>query len=306
VQTKVDAGTYASSLIAVGRTELDPQAVQAFVGEAGDPTVLAEINEEAKSIALVYVSMQQPVGVFGSTPTWQTTPETIRFCGRRANFTTKSTYDLASNRWEFGLNCAPLWMSRTNDGGSALKDRENSVWTDATMKLVRWLFTAPSETVDQPAVESPVKEPHQEALDWIEEATGLPWEYIRKLLRVSRPTLTAWKNGEPISNENRRRLFAIRDVLERAARRHPRQSNLVAWLETPRGADGRTPADLLEAGEIDRARLLAMTNRSPGLKTTPKSVQRQMSEAYWSSRERVEAYPPDLDEELLDPLEDED
>jgi len=35
-------------------------------------------------------------------------------------------------------------------------------------------------------------------------------------------------------------------------------------------------------------------------------VQRRTSEAYWSSRERVEAYPPDLEEELLDPLEDED
>ena len=75
-------------------------------------------------------------------------------------------------------------------------------------------------------------------------------------------------------NVSHQQLFAIREVLEYAASRHKTKELLVAWLDTPAGANGRTPAQLLAENEINRARLLAVSSPSPRLVPPPALVNR--------------------------------
>jgi|GEM_PF-5875845 len=134
---------------------------------------------------------------------------------------------------------------------------------------------AEDDTTSIDDVETP-----QEVLLWIKDVTGLADADISELLGVSRPTLNAWRRGENISTPRLRRLYAIRDVLRRAATRLPSREYLRAWLVTPRGADGRTPEELLRTGEIDRARLLAMSMPSARV-ARPLDVMHQSTSATW-------------------------
>jgi transcriptional regulator with XRE-family HTH domain len=140
---------------------------------------------------------------------------------------------------------------------------------------------------------------HLEAIQWIKMATDLSQERIGRLIGVTRQTINRWEKGEPITDPNRSRLFAIRDVLKRAAIRHPAPDQLVAWLDTPQGAEGRTPAQLLEENNIDRARLLAMSAPSPHLVRPPAWVNRPILKAFQAGAEhRQEALPSNADDEL--------
>src|SRR5205823_979410 len=114
--------------------------------------------------------------------------------------------------------------------------------------------------------------PHLNAMQWIKAATDLSQGRIGRLIGVTQQTINRWENGEPITDTNRRRLFAVRDVLERAMLRYPTPAELVAWLDTPDTVDGRTPAELLEMGDINRARLFAISTPSPGLGLLPEWV----------------------------------
>jgi DNA-binding XRE family transcriptional regulator len=143
--------------------------------------------------------------------------------------------------------------------------------------------------------------PQLDAIQWIKEATGLSQERIGRLVNVSRQTIINWENGYPITDTHQQSLFAVRDVLERAARRHPDQIELKAWLDTPHGTDGRTPAQLLEAKEINRARLLAMSSPSPHLTRPPDWVNHSIPKTFHTRTEHhQEAWPPDTDDELVD------
>ncbi len=147
--------------------------------------------------------------------------------------------------------------------------------------------------------------PHIEAIQWIRAKTGLSQDRIARLLDVSRQTLYNWEKGEPIADHNRQRLFGVRDVLERATIGYPTQALLVSWLDTPRGADGRTPAQILEANEIDRARLLAITTPSPKLIPAQTWVKRPIPEAFRTSGEDYhEASPPEQSGEYMDDEDD--
>ena len=142
--------------------------------------------------------------------------------------------------------------------------------------------------------------PHLEAVDWIKTATGFSQKRIGKMIGVTRQAINDWRKGLPISDHHRQRLFAVRDILERAWLRHPTRPQLIAWLDTPRGSDGRTPAQLLEANEINRARLLAVSSPSTSLKRAPAWVNRPIPEAFRAGAERrQEALPPDTDHELV-------
>jgi transcriptional regulator with XRE-family HTH domain len=141
--------------------------------------------------------------------------------------------------------------------------------------------------------------PHLEAIQWIKTATNLSQERIGRLIGVTRQTINRWEKGEPITDPNRLRLFAVRDVLKRAASRHPAPEQLIGWLDTPQGAEGRTPAQLLEENNIDRARLLAMSAPSPHVVRPPAWVKRPVPKAFQTGAERrQEALPPDADDEL--------
>jgi hypothetical protein len=159
------------------------------------------------------------------------------------------------------------------------------------------LFTYFSSLAETSELRAPAQ-PHQEAVEWIKTATGLSWERVGRLVGVTRQAVNAWKQGRPIADDHRRRLFEVRDVLERAAKRNPEPGGLAAWLDTPRGADARTPANLLEAGEVAKARLLALSSPSRGVKAPPEWARRGAREAYLNSRERVRALPPERDEQL--------
>jgi len=139
-----------------------------------------------------------------------------------------------------------------------------------------------------------------DSIRWVKEATGFSWERIARLVGVSRQAINRWEHGEAIVDSNRGRILSVLDVLERAAARCRTSDELVAWLDTPRGADGRTPAELLEANEIDRARRLAMSVPSPRLKRAASWTGRPVAEAFREGAGRSQgAVPPDVDEELL-------
>jgi transcriptional regulator with XRE-family HTH domain len=148
--------------------------------------------------------------------------------------------------------------------------------------------------------------PHLDAIQWIKTATGLSQVRIGRLIGVTRQTINRWENGEPITDSNRRHLFAVRGVLQDAMHLHPTPAELVAWLDTPRGADGHTPAELLGMGDIDRARLFAVSKPSPGLVRAPAWVNEPIAEAFRAGAEHLqEALPPSNDDELAALLGDE-
>lgn len=136
--------------------------------------------------------------------------------------------------------------------------------------------------------------PHVEAVQWIQEVTGLSHERVGELIGVTRQTLHRWERGEVIADGNRRRVFAVRDVLERALELNPSRERLVEWLDSPRGAEALTPFELLAAGKIDRARLLALSVPSPRLVRAPAWVHRPVPRAFRAGAEhRQQVLPPE-------------
>ena len=203
-------------------------------------------------------------------------------------------------------NIAPVEENATHDGGTliskpkveladlakVLKSRYiREIYSINTLPAILNKFNQYNQIVET--------QPHLEAIQWIKSATGLPQKRIGQLIGVTRQTIDEWKKGTPISGLNRQRLFAVREVLERAASRHKTKELLVAWLDTPAGADGRTPAQLLAENEINRARLLAMSSPSPRLAPPPAWVNRPIPENFQKGAERhQEALPPNPDREL--------
>src|SRR6266568_8952112 len=147
-----------------------------------------------------------------------------------------------------------------------------------------------------------ISSPHLNAYRWIKAATGLSHKRIGLLVGVTRQTINRWENGEPITDANRRRLFAVRDVLERATLRYQTPAELAAWLDTPDTTEGRTPAELLEAEEINRARLLAISTPSPGLTRTPEWVRRPIPEAFRAEKKHRQKTLPHLQNDELTAL----
>lgn len=205
----------------------------------------------------------------------------------------------------------------TNDGGTRLllvpsqfnsSIRQPFQRTDTSVYLV--FFALVAEVIAKTSIYvfsrqalstnvHPQNLPHLEAIEWMKANTCLTQERIGDLLGVSRQTMNRWENGEQIKDVNRQRIYAVRDVLERAARRHSTPEQLTAWLDTPRGADGRTPAELLANNEINRARLLAVSSPSPRLVRASAWVKQPIPEAFHAGAEhRQEAIPTNVDDEL--------
>ena len=142
--------------------------------------------------------------------------------------------------------------------------------------------------------------PYREAVQWMKDITGLSQGRIGKLLGVVRQTIILWGRGHPISDQNQRRILAVREVLERAHALHPTPGQLKAWLDTPRGADGRTPAGMLEAGEIDRARLLAISVPSRNMPRPPAWMNTPVAPGFPSWKEhRPQSSPPEEEDEAI-------
>lgn len=134
---------------------------------------------------------------------------------------------------------------------------------------------APTSAPTTQAPASAHAAPEQEALDWIKATTGLSWARIANLLGVTRQTIHDWRRGIAPFDRHAQRLYTVRELLERAADRHTDARRLRAWLDTPRGADGRTPAQFIESQQFDRARLLALSTPLPGVARFPAWLDRQ-------------------------------
>lgn len=148
---------------------------------------------------------------------------------------------------------------------------------------------------------------HLESVHWMKTKTGLSYERIAKLIGVSRQTLNRWERGERIADVNRRRVLGVRDVLERASLRYATSEELVTWLDTPYGIGGRTAADLLEEGDINRARLFAIATPSTRVVPAPSWVGQPIPVAFQVGAERMqEALPPETEVEPDDELSDND
>lgn len=162
---------------------------------------------------------------------------------------------------------------------------------------------SPSDEVLNSALTST---PQAHAVRWIRDITGLSLERIARLLGVSRQTLDSWRRDGQIADANRQRLLSVQDVLERAHRHHPTPAQLAAWLDKPRGAHARTPAQLLEMGDIDRARLLAVSTPSINLVQSPRWVSEPIPESFQDAIEHLpssaDALPLDHEDIPLDQL----
>jgi hypothetical protein len=115
-----------------------------------------------------------------------------------------------------------------------------------------------AEALDFPA-ESDVRYLTEE-LEEIEVKTGLNKARIAEdLFGVSRMAYHHWSTGKRVSLENERRIRSTLNVLRHASIRHVGPELLRGWLVTPVGSRAVAPIDLLRAGRLDEARLLAVS-----------------------------------------------
>jgi len=217
--------------------------------------------------------------------------------GARTERTYAETELLPASIETVAANLRGVVGDRTDDGGTLLMGA-SAYLADYIGRALQFTMTLPFLRREEAIDNDPA--PHLTALRWIKATTGLSQARLGRLLGVSRQTLNLWEHDRPIADENRRRLLAVYEVLQRVWRRHPSRTQMQAWLDTPRGDDERTPAELLEANEINRVRLLAMTTSSPKVSRPPAWAQRPASPAFRRGAEGVdEAVPLDRDAELI-------
>jgi DNA-binding XRE family transcriptional regulator len=188
----------------------------------------------------------------------------------------------------------------TTTSGSLIR---RSLYSNVCVYVGRALMFKPSKplrTIIETQAAQIEQEPHLAALQWIKEATGFSQQRIGLLVGVTRQTLYLWERGGEITDSNRRRIFGIRDVLRRAQKHYPKHAQFVEWLDAPGMLDGRSPAELLAQGEIDSARLLAVTTPSPSITLSHTSTKHRDSVRFRSGQEaRHEPMRPSSDDELL-------
>lgn len=200
-------------------------------------------------------------------------------------------------------------VSQTDDGGLLVKSPYMRGLCAGTSLLMAVVFAHPVIPAEAHSTRSisNVQVSSREAIEWIRGATGLIGERIAELLGVSRQAVNEWRRGKNITDEHRRRLLIVRSILERAAERYPAPGQLAAWLDTPRRSDGRTPAELIAAGEFDRARYLVVATPSAGLKPMPNWNRGPIPERFRQGAERFPSpAPPESEAQAVPPFVDED
>jgi transcriptional regulator with XRE-family HTH domain len=154
----------------------------------------------------------------------------------------------------------------------------------------------------QPRPRRQTEAPHLAALSWIKHATGMADAQVADLVGITRQTIHNWRRGVPIKASNRERVLAVRDVLERSADRVGTGDALAAWLQSPCAANGRSPFDLLAAGEVDRARTFAVSKLPARLVIQPRWIRPEAQRAPLS--DPGAALPPWYDDNVLESDED--
>jgi transcriptional regulator with XRE-family HTH domain len=141
----------------------------------------------------------------------------------------------------------------------------------------------PEQSAIQQAEPQPYASESLEALAWIEETTGFSQERVGQLLGVTGQTVSEWQQARtPISDEQCERLLTVREILGHALS-HQKEP-LATWLDTPRRVDDPTPAQLLAADEMGKARFQAVASPlRPNLRNrpAPKQVRPSPREIPW-------------------------
>lgn len=104
---------------------------------------------------------------------------------------------------------------------------------------------------------------------WMRNSLKLKWSEIAKINGVSRQCATAWSKGKNISATHFENLLGVADVLRRAQKHYPTESELRAWLFGFPGNADESPASLLASGCIAKARMLAIENPGESLSVLP-------------------------------------
>lgn len=134
------------------------------------------------------------------------------------------------------LGTAPgLWLSNC----SFLVD------TTPTASREAWEAFRPAEVLEATTPRRAVSE--------LRRVSGLTWEQVAQLFRVSRRSVHFWASGKPPSAENEQRLMQILDVVRRADCGDA-QRNRRSLLRVNIG--GQSAYELLQSGQIEEARTL--------------------------------------------------
>ncbi len=110
---------------------------------------------------------------------------------------------------------------------------------------------------------------HQETVAWLVKTIGLSRARVAELVGVSRQTVHRWESGYKIQRPHWSRLASVTDVLRRAHERLTTADRTRKWLDAPGSIAGRTPMDLIVAGDVDGARALAMSAGSSTVVSAP-------------------------------------
>lgn len=185
------------------------------------------------------------------------------------------------------------WFLKNRDFTWSTQISENNV--DPFHKLpqlpVQRAYFKVFQDLTQPSIEEISGDkisPHLTAVNWIKNVTGLSDDRLGQILDVDRQTVIKWKKGGPINDTNLQRLLVVREVLERANRKYSTPERLVEWLYTPRGLEGKTPFQLLEDGEINKARFYAVSQQSRNVLRPRFNVERDLPQVWENAKEQRE------------------
>ncbi len=191
-------------------------------------------------------------------------------------------------------------LAKGADGLFPTRTRPESpriLWAPAGVFVCAGLETAigtPDADFRQFAVQrTPISvDPTPRLIGQLREAAKLSHTALAKLLGVSRQALHKWEHKQPITPDNRRRLLAVLDVFDRARKRYPTEDQFNSWLYTPCTEDGKSPAELIVAGDYDRARYHAVASPAPEVRPLPDWATRPISAKFAQSvRSRRGATP---------------
>lgn len=154
--------------------------------------------------------------------------------------------------------------------------------------LVAWDTT--TSGVTRPSTES--RETTQKAVNKLRKLSGLTWEQLAKLFDVSRRSLHAWASGQQLSQANKQKLDQLLNTIQYINRG---SASLNRRLLLEPGSDGRSPFDLLVAGEHKEVKQILGFGNAPD-----KPPLKPLSK--YADRSRMPPNPADLVDALQDTI----
>jgi DNA-binding transcriptional regulator YiaG len=176
--------------------------------------------------------------------------------------------------------------------GSRIFIARSSTTASSTTVVPNVLVTLDMTTsgVTLPPTES--IETTQQAVNKLRKLSGLTWEQLAKLFDVSRRSLHAWASGQQLSPSNKQKLDQLLNTIQYINRG---SASLNRSLLLEPGSDGRSPFDLLVAGEHEEVKqILGFGNapNKPQLKPLSKDA----------GKSRMPPNPADLVDALQDTI----